>query len=163
MIILYSGDNMNNKGFAISIVLYSIIFLIVTILYMLLGIVRNRYVINERLRSNIVDQLNREDYNCRWQLIDTYFGPNVCSEVSIPTNPIEGDTYTKKKPDKYNYTARYVCQGTTTNFTSEYIYISSNEANSACNYNVPECPSTVSKTCTTALYHNCETYEYTCL
>lgn len=84
---------MNKKGFAISIILYSIVFLIITILYMLLGIVRNRYVINEKLRENVLDELNQgEDYT----------GPFVDPWEDVPEDtctwgewtPSAGDVFT---------------------------------------------------------------------
>ena len=49
---------MNKKGFAISVILYSIVFMIITILYMLLSIVKTRYVVTDKLRENIVSDLN---------------------------------------------------------------------------------------------------------
>ena len=51
---------MNKKGFAISVILYSIILLIVAILYMLLGIMRVRYSTNSKLREQVVNELNNE-------------------------------------------------------------------------------------------------------
>ncbi len=52
---------MNKKGFAISIILYSVILLIIAILYMLLGIEKNRTDTSEKLRNNIIEQLNDVD------------------------------------------------------------------------------------------------------
>ena len=49
---------MNKKGFAISIILYTIILLIITVLYMLLGIEKNRNNTNEQLRETIIEQMN---------------------------------------------------------------------------------------------------------
>ena len=49
---------MNKKGFAISIILYSIIFLIIATLYILLSIEKSRYDINGELRKNIINELN---------------------------------------------------------------------------------------------------------
>ena len=51
---------MNKKGFAISVILYSIIFLIIAILYMLLGITKTRYTVSKTLRDNIINELNEE-------------------------------------------------------------------------------------------------------
>ena len=51
---------MNKKGFAISVILYSIIFLIIAILYMLLGITKTRYTVSKNLRDNVVKELNEE-------------------------------------------------------------------------------------------------------
>ena len=52
---------MNKKGFAISIILYSVVFLIITILYMLLGILKTRYTVTDNLRDTIIEQLNEID------------------------------------------------------------------------------------------------------
>lgn len=49
---------LNNKGFAISIILYSFVFLIVTILFILLGLEKNRYEVNQNLREGIIEKLN---------------------------------------------------------------------------------------------------------
>ena len=49
---------LNNKGFAISIILYSFVFLIVTILIILLGLEKNRYEVNQNLREGIIEKLN---------------------------------------------------------------------------------------------------------
>jgi len=49
---------LNNKGFAISIILYSIIFLIITILMILLGLEKSRYTVNQSLRDGIINELN---------------------------------------------------------------------------------------------------------
>ena len=48
---------MNNKGFAISVILYSIVFLIVTIMFMLLGIVKTRYTVNDKLKENVIQKI----------------------------------------------------------------------------------------------------------
>ena len=53
---------MNRKGFAISTITYVIVLLIISLLYILLGIMRNRYTINDDLRKNIVANLNNEEY-----------------------------------------------------------------------------------------------------
>ena len=49
---------MNKKGFAISIILYSIVFLLITILYMILSITKTRYNVTSSLRDEIIDGLN---------------------------------------------------------------------------------------------------------
>ncbi len=53
---------MNKKGFAVSIILYSIVLLVIVVLYILLGVLRTRYNINGNLRKNIVDELNQDEY-----------------------------------------------------------------------------------------------------
>ena len=71
---------MNKKGFAISVILYSIIFLIIAILYMLLGITKTRYTVSKNLRDNLVKELNEErsefeytsDESCEITGSDTY-------------------------------------------------------------------------------------------
>ena len=53
---------MNNKGFAISIVLYSIVFLLISIMYMILGVLKTRYHINNDMRNDIMETLNSSEY-----------------------------------------------------------------------------------------------------
>lgn len=52
---------MNKKGFAISIVLYAIVFLLVNIFYLMLGILKTRYSVSRSLRNDIMEQLNSDD------------------------------------------------------------------------------------------------------
>ena len=49
---------MNKKGFAISIVLYSLVFLLISILYMILGVLKTRYHVENDLRNAVVQELN---------------------------------------------------------------------------------------------------------
>lgn len=53
---------MNNKGFAISVILYVIVFLIIAVLYILLGIVKARYSVNSDLKNNVTTTLNGMEY-----------------------------------------------------------------------------------------------------
>ena len=78
---------MNKKGFAISTVTYVIVLLIVSLLYMLLGIMRNRYTINDDLRNNIIANLNGDEFlnlsdinNC---IEEEIMLVDECEEVSI--------------------------------------------------------------------------------
>lgn len=52
---------MNKKGFAISIVMYSIVFLLVTMFYIILGILKTRYNVSDDLRNTIIEELNSEE------------------------------------------------------------------------------------------------------
>ena len=52
---------MNKKGFAISIIMYSIVFLLVSIFYITLGILKTRYNVNDSLRKGIIEELNNDD------------------------------------------------------------------------------------------------------
>ena len=49
---------MNKKGFAISIILYSLVFLVISIFYMLLGVVKTRYTVSSGLRESVIEELN---------------------------------------------------------------------------------------------------------
>ena len=51
----------NNKGFAISIMLYAMVLLIVTIFYIILAIVKNRYNTNEALVEQAVNYMTDND------------------------------------------------------------------------------------------------------
>lgn len=49
---------MNNKGFAISIILYSMVFLLITVLYIILGALKARYNTTTSIRSDIMQEFN---------------------------------------------------------------------------------------------------------
>ena len=53
---------MNKKGFAISVILYVIVFLIISIFYILLGLVKARYSVNNDLKNDITSTLNGTEY-----------------------------------------------------------------------------------------------------
>lgn len=53
---------LNKKGFAISIILYSIVFVIITVLYIILKIIKTRYQVTDGLKNDIREQLNSQ-YN----------------------------------------------------------------------------------------------------
>ncbi len=53
---------MNKKGFAISVVLYAIVFLLITIMYMILGVLKTRYHVNRDMRNELMNQLNSTEY-----------------------------------------------------------------------------------------------------
>jgi len=51
----------NNKGFAISLMLYAMILLIVTIFYIVLAIVKNRFTYSESMVNNVIEFLDEHD------------------------------------------------------------------------------------------------------
>ncbi len=53
---------MNKRGFAISIILYSMVFLLISIFYLLLSIVKNRYTVNLNLKNDIIEELSTVKY-----------------------------------------------------------------------------------------------------
>ena len=53
---------MNKKGFAISIILYSLVFLLITILFMILGIFKTRYNVSDNTRKSVIENINESDY-----------------------------------------------------------------------------------------------------
>lgn len=52
---------MNKKGFAVSMLLYSLVFVIVSLLYILLGIIKTRYNTQSELRNVIVEEINNQN------------------------------------------------------------------------------------------------------
>lgn len=52
---------MNKKGFAISIIMYTIVFLLISIFYIILGILKTRYSVSDKVRNDIINQLNDYD------------------------------------------------------------------------------------------------------
>ena len=53
---------MNKKGFAISIILYSLVFLLITILFMILGILKTRYNVSDNTRKSVIEGIEESDY-----------------------------------------------------------------------------------------------------
>ena len=53
---------MNKKGFAISMLLYSLVFVIISLLYVLLAIMKTRYQSEDNLRESIVEKLNEKAF-----------------------------------------------------------------------------------------------------
>ena len=49
---------MNKKGFAISVILYAVIFVVIAIFYLLLSIIKSRYSVNSDLKNDIMLDLN---------------------------------------------------------------------------------------------------------
>ena len=49
---------MNKKGFAISVILYSMVILVISILYLVLGIVKNRYTLETQLKESAIDYID---------------------------------------------------------------------------------------------------------
>lgn len=53
---------MNKKGFAISIILYSMVFLLITILFVILSILKTRYTASNDLRDSILKDFNEKNF-----------------------------------------------------------------------------------------------------
>lgn len=53
---------MNKKGFAISIILYSMVFLLITVLFIILSILKTRYTASNNLRDSILKDFNEKDF-----------------------------------------------------------------------------------------------------
>lgn len=54
---------LNNKGFAISVLLYSMVILIMGIMYLLLDIINDRYRLTKELKENVVEYINSQGIN----------------------------------------------------------------------------------------------------
>lgn len=52
------GDMMNKKGFAISVILYSMVILVISIMYLVLGIVKDRYNLENQLKESAIDYID---------------------------------------------------------------------------------------------------------
>ena len=49
---------MNKKGFAISVILYSMVILVISIMYLVLGIVKDRYNLENQLKESAIDYID---------------------------------------------------------------------------------------------------------
>ena len=76
---------MNKKGFAISVILYSMVILVIGIMFLLLGIIRNRYNISDRLKQDVINYLNEKDNTGDKTLVSTI-------ETTLSSNLTELDT-----------------------------------------------------------------------
>ena len=82
---------MNKKGFAISVILYSIIFMIITILLILLGLVRTRYTVSESLREKVIEDVNNvilketnpSNYSCEITANSSDYTTNLILSINI--------------------------------------------------------------------------------
>lgn len=100
---------MNKKGFAISVVLYSIVFLLISVLYMIVGILKTRYHNENDLRDAIVEQLNES--------VDRII---ICDRLTgTEGNLITGDTFKcdvngdgiySEETEKFYYISNYYNQ-----------------------------------------------------
>ena len=54
---------LNNKGFAISVILYSMIILIIGILYLLLGVLNARHNLSKQTNDDVRDYINNQGVN----------------------------------------------------------------------------------------------------
>ena len=54
---------LNNKGFAISVILYSMIILTIGVLYLLLGVLNTRYNLSKETSDDVVDYINNQGVN----------------------------------------------------------------------------------------------------
>lgn len=54
---------LNNKGFAISVILYSMIILVIGIMYLLLNIVNTRYKLTKENKEEVVEYINSQGIN----------------------------------------------------------------------------------------------------
>lgn len=52
------GDKMNKKGFAISVILYSMVILVISIMYLVLGIIKDRYNLENQLKESTIDYID---------------------------------------------------------------------------------------------------------
>ena len=76
---------MNKKGFAISIILYSVILLIIAILYLLLGIEKNRTNTSEELRDNILSNYNSESdcWSDSWTSMKDFVSLQIIKQENV--------------------------------------------------------------------------------
>lgn len=80
---------MNKKGFAISIILYSMVFLLISIFYMLLNIARNRYTVSTNLRESIIENMNTSLYDRIIRLCEDSSVTYVSKYKTSNGNPID--------------------------------------------------------------------------
>ena len=115
---------MNKKGFAISVVLYSIVFLLISVLYVITGILKTRYHVESDLRDDIVEQINDSvNKRIRCQKVS---GTEGALEVGDTFNcDVNGDGLFDSNLEKFYYISNYYNQQTKTFDSSIVVLIHS--------------------------------------
>ena len=100
---------MNKKGFAISVILYSIVFLLISVLYMITGILKTRYHVESDLRDDIVEQLN-ESVNKRIRCKKIGGTQGVLEAGDTFNCDVNGDGVFDSTLEKFYYISNYYNQ-----------------------------------------------------
>ena len=112
---------MNKKGFAISVILYSIVFLVVSIMFMLLGIVKTRYTVNDKLKQKIIEDIddivdispNISSYTCTISGEKNDYVKDLTISINVPDNKavsysFDGVNYTNSNETIASHSGTYV-------------------------------------------------------
>lgn len=92
---------LNNKGFAISVILYTVIILVIGVLYLLLSILNARYSLSKRTNNDVVEYINQQGVNT----INAELASKIATNRIINTNQLffqNGNYYyTGSNPNNY--------------------------------------------------------------
>lgn len=98
---------MNKKGFAISIILYSIVFVLITTFYILLGILKTRYTVNDNMRNDLMDELNNFNaaVTLKRKIAASSCNPSWVDNMDTPDDKIDDIIYLSGHRDcvTFNY------------------------------------------------------------
>lgn len=156
------GEYMGNKkGFAISVVLYTMVILIVGIFYLLLGIVRNRYFVEDDLKQVIIDDIEDIEECTDWIQTSTIYTDECTSygNANIGTSYSTCSSSPVWKFTKYSSQ----CSANVIEYSSGYSYNSFSAAETACyNYVFTDCPQDSANDCAWDSAYIKRTYSRTC-
>jgi len=152
---------MNKKGFAISVVLYTMVILIVGIFYLLLGIVRHRYTVGNDFREVIIDDISNEDGCTDWIQTDTIY-TDECTSYGNPNTGTSYSTCSSSPMWKFTkYSSQ--CSANVIEYSTGYSYTSFSAAETACyNYVFTDCPQESANDCAWDSAYIKRTYSRTC-
>lgn len=94
---------LNNKGFAISVVLYSMVILIIGIMYLLLDVVNSRYRMSREVKDDVVEYINSQGINTISQELLNRIATTKIINTGALSLHSGNYYYTGNDPDNYVY------------------------------------------------------------
>lgn len=151
----------NKKGFAISVVLYTMVILIVGIFYLLLGIVRNRYFVEDDLKQVIIDDIEDIEECTDWIQTSTIYTDECTSYGNANTGTLYSTCSSSPVWKFTKYSSQ--CSANVIEYSSGYSYNSFSAAETACyNYVFTDCPQDSANDCAWDSAYIKRTYSRTC-
>lgn len=91
---------LNNKGFAISVILYSVVLLMISVMYLLVTILNSRYKMNKDLKNNVTDYVNTQGVNT---VDNEYLNQIATNKLLVETTQASNGNryYTGNNPNNY--------------------------------------------------------------
>ena len=92
---------LNNKGFAISVVLYAMVILIIGVLYLLIDIVNTRYILSKKTKEEVVEYINNQGVNTLNSSLNEKIATNFVINTGNMSNYNGNYYYSGSNPKNY--------------------------------------------------------------